>query len=530
MKFRSRENYAQIYASYKQGFNLGLDGAIFLREETTRELFNAPRIGTQGSSLGDTGASEDISGGTNTTFKIAVDSGAQVVVTLTVAGLNTGLLIAAALETAINAALLAAGQDARVWVEFDTDHYNVYSQYTGLTSSVVIADGDTNDVAADLLLGTANGGVEAVGADDQDFLLYTTGGPTYSQPVESNTHRSGRFHSGIIKKKKVAEFSLNTFVNMSGNAGASIDNTVSLLWESLLGTKEVVAGVSINFRQGLPSKYMTLVRASTIFGEYYVGAYVKNMDLEFPGDGPATCAWSGKAATRSIAGIASVVAPVAASASLSVEAGQAKRYTAGARVMVVSTDGRTILAGVDGALSIVSSDTDTDAIVLSAPVTSPGNSYLVPWNPGAVQQTGRDNIYTDLEGSFKLNAGGTQIDVNSISLSIANDHNDLDGYFGRDRNQGFVAGQRATMTLTTGFDLSNENFGDVVQSEKFEGYTPVIVLGAVSGRRLEISAKRWIPSVPVIDLPENGPTPMTLEGMLFPTAPGTRDPILVRWL
>ena len=283
-KYRSKNDYAQIYGGDKQGFNTGLEGFLYLRKETTARSFLPPRIGTQGKSVGAAAAITDISALTSPTLKIALRGAAALSVTLTPAGNTTGTLVAAALESAINTALQAIGSDHRVWTLFASgdSHYEIYDQETGVLSSVVITDGVTNDVAAALKLGTTHAGVETVGTDDSDYLLMTTGGPKYMQTVESNQHRSGRFHSGIVKKKKTAEFDFETYVNMGGTAGASIDNSIALLLENVLGTKVVNSGTNIIFTQGLPNFTMSLVRVSTIFGEYYTGSYTKGMELKFP--------------------------------------------------------------------------------------------------------------------------------------------------------------------------------------------------------------------------------------------------------
>jgi len=531
-KYRSRVNYGQVYAGDRQGINLGIDGAIFLRRESAPRVFTSPRIGTQGQSEGGDSASTDISAGSDDALQIAVDGGAVVAVALTLAGLTTGAAIAAELETKINDALLADGQDSRVWVEFDSgdDKYIVHSQFTGVGSSVVITDALADNVADDLNLGVANGGTETVGTDDRDFLLYTTGGPTFSQPIESNQHRSGRFHSGIVKAKKVSEFSITTHINMEGSAGDSIDEAVRLLWESLLGTEEVVSGTAIRYRQGLPNLYFSLVRVSTIFGEYYSGGYVRDMTLTLPGDGPGTKEWSGRAADRKIAGLAQIDGGVVASADVVLNAGEWKRYDVGAPVMVVAPDGQTILYGADGSLTIDSITELSNQLTLSGAVSVDDNGYIVPWNPGAVQQTGRDNIFTDLEGSIKLDEGGQTICATNITATFTNDHVDLDNCFGADNNEGFAAGNRLTIGLSVTFDLSNENFSEVVQSSKFEGFKPEIILGAATGRRLRMAAAKWIPSVPSIEVPENGVTPVTLEGNLYQSVPGARDPFLAEYL
>lgn len=535
-KFRSRDNYAQVYASEKQGFNLGLDGKIFLKRELTRGVFNPPTIGTQGFSEGDTGASTDITAhATPATLKIQLGyptgAGAIVTASIPVAGLNTGNLIAAALESAINTALAADGQDGRVWVEFDTDHYVVWHQSTGDEATVVITDGVTNNIADDLNLGVANGGTESAGTDDQDFLLYTTGGFTFNQPVESNLHRSGRFHSGIIRKKKVCEFDFDTYINMQGNAGDSLDTAVMLLLESVLGTKVVTSGQYIDFVQGLPVIYMTACKVSTIFGEYYTGGYTRQATLNFPGDGPATVKYQGRAADASIAGIAQLNGAVVSSANVVVNNNESERFSSGGRVMLVDTDGRTITAGQDGSLYLTADPNDnTNTLVLNTPVSAADDSYIVPWDPGAVGQTARDNIYTDLVGSFKLSQSDSAVDVTNIQLSVNNDHVDLDNRFGADGNRGFVAGNRCTMELSVTFDLSNETFGKVVRTRQFAGFDPQVILGAVgSGRYLDITGPKWIPAVPALEVPENGTTPTTLVGNLFESAPGAKNPIRLRF-
>lgn len=532
IKYRSLVNYAQILAGQREGMNLGLDGSIFIRKELSPGTFIAPRIGTQGSSEGATGASTDISAGTDDSIDIAVDGGAVVTVTVSLAGLTTGALIEAALESAINSALIAAGQDARVWVDFNgaaPDQYTIYSQSTGLTSSVVVTDAASDNVADDLGLGTANGGTEAAGVDDLDFLLYTTGGPTFDQPIESNSHRSGRFHSGIVKSKKNVEFDISAMVNFSGSAGDSLDNAVRLLLEQTYGTETVVPGTSIDYTQGLPNFFFSMARVSTIFGEYYNGCYARDYTLTIPGDDASTQQWTGRGRDASIAGIGQVDGAVVANATVTLNSApynHSERYTEGAYVMAVSTDGRTITAGADGSLTVVTVTTGSNQIVLSAPVDLDDDSYIVPWHPGAVQETGRDNIQTDLEGSVKLFPTSPAICVTSMSYSYGNDHNDLDNCFGLDRNDGFAAGNRATITLEMTMDLSGENLGDLVQARKFGGFQPIITLGDTAGRYREITAAKWIVSVPPIDLPENGTTPVTFSGTLYQSEPGAKDPVV----
>jgi hypothetical protein len=528
-KYRSLIDFGAILAGNREGINLGLDGSIFIRKEAVTKTFERPRIGTQGSSIGDDTASTDISAGSDASLTVAVDGGAAVTATMTGLGaLSTGLLIAAALETAINNALIAGGQDGRVWVQFVSGdaHYEVYSQKTGLTSSVVITNAGANNVADNLKLGLANGGTEAAGTNDQDFLLYTTGGINFTQPAESNPHRSGRFHSGIIKSKKVVEFDMDAMLNMSGSAGASLDTALRLLYESMTGLETVVASTSIDYDQALPNFTFSVVKCSTIFGEYFTGCYVKDWNLTAPGDAPVTQKFTGMGSLGYIAGIGKVNGAVVASANVVLEANHSKRFVASSRVMIVDTDGRTILQGADGTLLVNSVSDGTETVVLSAAVTCGDNAYLVFWHPGCVQQTARDAIYTDLEGSFKFRASGAEVCATNIELSLTNEHIDLNNCFGADHNEGFAAGNRATWALSVTLDLSNENLGDLVRARDFGGFDGELVIGNVaSGRYLLCDFRRWIVSVPAIDLPENGTTPVTFEGTLYQSAPGARDPI-----
>ncbi len=534
MKMRSLIDYARINAGDAGGYNLGIDGQTFIRREGTPRTFQVPRIGTQGKSVGDIGAITDISALTTPKIQINLRSGGAVTATLTTAGNNTGIEVAAALEAAINAALLAAGSDERVWCLFDggDDHYEVYDQRTGLASTVVITDGLTDNCADDLKLGVPNGGTETAGTDDQDCLLYTSGGPKYGQPIESNPHRNARFHGGIVRKKKTAEFDIETLVNMSGNAGDSLDNAVLELWESLLGRKTVNSGVFIEFTQDIPVIYFSMVRVSTTFAEFYTGGYVKTGTMTFSGTGPATLKYAGKLCKATRAGITKVVTPVTASADVVMEARQSRKYSVGAYVMVMDTDGRTILAGGDGTLKINAVVKSTETVTLNSTVTIPANGFVVPWNPGAVQTTVRDAIYTDLEGTIKLQAtGGSALNsVTNMVLEMDNQHTDLDNRYGKDANNGFIPGNRLNAKLSVTFDLAGENLGDVVTAEDFAGYDPEIVLGnASSGRYFKFTASRWLPEVPQIDVPQNGPTPVTLTGMLYESAPGARDPFKARF-
>lgn len=103
--------------------------------------------------------STNISAGTDDSFDIAVDGLAAVTVSLTVAGLTSGALIAAEMQTKINAALTGAS----VTVVFADGIYKITSDKMGDGSSVIVTDATLDNVADDLKIGVANSGSEVVG-------------------------------------------------------------------------------------------------------------------------------------------------------------------------------------------------------------------------------------------------------------------------------------------------------------------------------------------------------------------------------
>lgn len=102
---------------------------------------------------GDAGASEDISGGVDNKLSVAVDGdvdgGSYQEITLTLAGANTGNLIAAEIETQIQA---LGGIYAAVTCAFDTDHYVVTSGTLGTDSKVRFATPASGSLAEELKL------------------------------------------------------------------------------------------------------------------------------------------------------------------------------------------------------------------------------------------------------------------------------------------------------------------------------------------------------------------------------------------
>ena len=98
-----------------------------------------------------------------TTFKCALNGQAAVAVVLSLTGKTTGALVAAEMQTKINAALISGGKTGSVTVVYSGGVYVVTSAFLGQASAVVITDGDTFNIADALKIGSDNGGTEAIG-------------------------------------------------------------------------------------------------------------------------------------------------------------------------------------------------------------------------------------------------------------------------------------------------------------------------------------------------------------------------------
>lgn len=116
---------------------------------------------TNGTSTSAATPSTDISAAANPQrLTIALCGTTPVEVSFAPAGLNTGALIAAALQTAIRAAIPRAGG---LTVTYGATYVISCPGSFGAIASVVISAGSSNDCTAALKLGVANGGVEVNG-------------------------------------------------------------------------------------------------------------------------------------------------------------------------------------------------------------------------------------------------------------------------------------------------------------------------------------------------------------------------------
>ena len=112
-----------------------------------------------GRSVGIDAAQTDMSGSSDTKIKISADGDAAEEVTCVWTGATTGALVAAQMQTKIQA---LGGNKAAVTVAFNK-RYIITSGTTGITSAIVITPGDTLDCSDQLRIGISNNGLEYIG-------------------------------------------------------------------------------------------------------------------------------------------------------------------------------------------------------------------------------------------------------------------------------------------------------------------------------------------------------------------------------
>lgn len=535
IKYRSAQNYASAYASSKGGIAIGIENFVHLRKEITAGTFNPPAVGTQGRSTSAVAPATTLATETEEDFRISVDGATAIPVSLDSADyatLITGILIADYLEIAINDALETAGQDGRVWVDFAGGLYIIYSQKTGTTSAVNIlaATVPANDVAIVLKLGVANTGVEVPGTAGGNFLFMTKAGLKVSQPFEMSEHRTGRQASNIIKKKIVAEGDIEMYVNMdTSGVGPVIDTPVEDILENILGRKTKTANL-IRFDAGdPPTSFLSLLQGNNVFARAFNGGYAKSLKISLPGDGEAKITVPFKCRDGKYASVGQFNGEVTASTAVILNIGDANKFDNGSRVIVVDTDGRTILYGAAGTLTFDRLTASTGT--LSAAITCLDNSYLAPWTPHNLDQAGIDNPVTGLSGTVSLDGDSTTIEeIRSVEISFDPKVEDQDNYYGADGNRGRVVGGRAEITIDLDVMLSNSQAQNIMEAKRFVAKSVVVKLGDPAGRHTRFVFPNVQFAVPDVELPDEGSVPLKLSGKCLQSTVGALDAFAMEYV
>ncbi|MCK9570399.1 hypothetical protein M0R72_15740 [Candidatus Pacearchaeota archaeon] len=192
----------------------------------------------------------DISGGTDTSFNIQADSETSAsLITLTVAGLNSGAAIATAMQAAIRA---LGGAYTSVTVSYegapDTDYYLITSGTTGAVSVITITDATANNVADNLKIGVANGGASTAGNE---------GTGSGKVGAVTHVHASGGRDSEDIAKLGTKCLCVMYLDNTTGSIG-KLEGIGTLTGLSPTCTLESLAESDITFEGTSALRYHTV--------------------------------------------------------------------------------------------------------------------------------------------------------------------------------------------------------------------------------------------------------------------------------
>ena len=369
-----------------------------------------------------------------------------------------------------------------------------------------------------------------------DFLYTLGGGSTnFSQPFESSPHRSGRSHNNIIKQKKITEWSLPSYFNIgqAGPIASSVDDPVLLLWEALLGTKNV--GVSeITFEPTTtPSKTFSIFEVGDFWAKQSPGGFVNTCEATFDGAGQAQMTWGGNAKTSYLVGMGKCTSATGGN-TITLQSQEGLSFPVGALVMLVdATDGVTRLEGTSAAPRTVTSVTGDVITVSGAALTTDGSvsPFLVVYFEPEGAITAIDNPLTGLVGSITAVNPSASLNgcVRTMTVSFNNNFELVDYCFGTDGLAGplFVAGGRLDINVSMELNLNKgmvNAYNEVLSGDSFAAY---IELGNNAENHFYMDIPRVIFSAPNISVPETGSIPVTFEGLAYQTALDANDPILV---
>ena len=389
-----------------------------------------------------------------------------------------------------------------------------------------------------LVAETVRGEMKA--ATDTDFL-YTLGGGSiaYSQPFDSSPHRSGRHHTDIIKKKKETTFSFSTYFNIDSTKVAAgtdeIDTAVRVLFKSLLGAEDTTAG--LKYTASIPNITFSLAEVGDKWSRQSRGCFIQGCTINLPGDGEATCEWSGAGKDAVLVGIGKSITTNAGANTVTLVAGDADKFKAaiGGMVMVIKTDGTTRSTDTPNGtprkiVSVVGNVVTLDGTALTADsdgaaLTPVYLSYYEPTTPAGI-----NDPHTGLEGSFAL-AGFSSVCLRSASIAITNDHELVNYCYGSDGLSApyYVPGNRLNIVPTFESNLDDTLIKLFQDVQEFNGQDITLVLGPAAGRRLEIGMPNVKFKVPSYAVPETGSIPVSFEGQCLQTVLDAADEIYIHF-
>ncbi len=404
-------------------------------------------------------------------------------------------------------------------------------------ASIYASENDSSSLEQAIFLKLESSRGQLIGPTPTDFLYSLAGTSVeYSQPIESSPHRSGRHHNDIIKGKKEMSWSLPLLFNIDETlpaaSSAEVDTPVRLLYKSALG-KEVTAAGAVYTSEEDPSVTFSLFQYGDKWATMSAGCFVDQLVISLPGDGNAQQTFSGMGKEAILVGIGkSTVANSANTVTL--QAGEGKRFPVGCLVMGIKADGVTRSSDTPAGSSRIVTAVSGDVVTLSgAPLTDMNGSvasvYLVYYEPAS--KTGISNPVTGLKGSVSI-VGMNETCLRSATITIANAHEAVNYCYGFDGLHGsyFVPASRMTATLAIEMNLNAEVLEMINKIQSFESQEIEIVLGDDAGRHFKAEMPRVIFSVPSIPVPETGSIPISFEGNCYQSALDAADEITLSFI
>jgi hypothetical protein len=383
---------------------------------------------------------------------------------------------------------------------------------------------------------TVNGTM--IAPTDSDFTFILEGGSmNFSQPLESSLHRSGRHNNNTILKKKTLEWSYPTYINIDTGvaAGASeIEDGIKTLWRSALGRETIdVTGCAYDSAND-PSTTFTIFEVGDMWCKQGYGCFVDSAEIQFVGDGESQINWSGMGVESYLVGMSQSIIDNNGGNTVTVAAGEGKRFPVGSMVMLVESDGVTRSADTPNGSPRIVTDVTGDVVTLDGAVLADADGsvtpvYLVYYEPEA--PVGIDNPQVGLVGDFISASMGGQC-VRNATISIANNHEPVNYCFGTDALDGsiFVPASRLEVTASVEINMSKANVGIYNDIQNQIAQDLQFILGDSTTRHLQVTLPRVEFTTPSIDVPSSGSIPVTFEGVAYQTSLDAADEIEVKYL
>jgi hypothetical protein len=364
------------------------------------------------------------------------------------------------------------------------------------------------------------------------------GSISFSQPITSSPHRSGRHNNNTIKEKKSLEWSLPTMVNIDTAAAqgtGALEPALRVLWKSLLGRETVPGAVQYDSAQD-PSVTFSVFEVGDKWAKQAFGCFVDACEISLPGDGQSQLAWSGMGVESYLVGIGKSTISNNAGQTVTLQAGEGKRFPMGARVMLVEADGSTRSADTPAgsARKVVSVSGDVVTLDGAALADADGSStpvYLCYFEPVLAGTEGIDNPQTGLQGTFTSTSIPGNPCIRSATISVANGHEVVNYCWGTDAASGsiFVPASRLEVSVTIEMNLNHDLVEFYNSVQQFEAQDLNFKLGDTALRFLELDLPKVIFQVPSIDVPETGSIPVSFEGTAYQSALDAADELVVSY-